>query len=158
MPGASISEVVDDSNYKAIIKVKIGPVTANFKGDVHVKECNASTHIMVIEGKGGDIKGTSKATLNLDVEIVSMGTASSEIKAKSVVGITGKLASFGGRMMNDITDRLLAQFSKNITELIEAEAAGIEYTQQDKAMNGLAMVFDIIVSWIKNLFSPAKNH
>ncbi len=156
MAGAAISETIEDSTFKATLKVKIGPVTANFKGDIAIEERDADNYTMTISGKGGDVKGTSKASMKLNVAVVSTGAATSEITGKSVVTVTGKMASFGSRMMDDISDRLLKQFADNVTKLIESEAAGIEYQQPAKEMNALALVFDIIRGWFKGLFGAGK--
>jgi len=98
MPGAEISEVVDENNYKGKVRVKLGPSDAQ---QIH----------LLCEGK--DNKGTSSASMDLTANIAGNGASASELVGDAKVIVNGKLASFGQRMMAQVSDQILEQFADN---------------------------------------------
>lgn len=165
MPGATITEKVGDDSYNGKIRVKIGPVTSDFKGVIEIKELNAANRTMVLAGSGGDTKGTSKASMELYTSVKDNGDGTCELRGRSVVTVTGKLATFGGRMMDDISEALLDQFIANLTDRVTAGAsawgaeAGAETAAPApaKELNAMALVFGALWRWIKSLFGVGKS-
>ena len=70
MPGAAITEQVDATHYKGTVKVKLGPTTASFKGDIEIRGLDAATRQLQLYGKGTDVKGTSSAAMDLTATLV----------------------------------------------------------------------------------------
>ncbi len=159
MPGAEITEQIDDSNYKGKVKVKIGPATAAFNGDIEIKNIDPANHQLTMVGKGTDTKGTSSATMELTATIRDLGDGKCELVGVSEVTVTGKMASFGGRMMTQVSDQILKQFAANFSNKViamgdgaEAEAAAAKAAEQPKEVNGLALAWSVIVGFFKSLF------
>lgn len=119
MPGATITEQVDATHYKGTVKVKVGPASAAFGGDIEVQALDEATRSVQLLGKGAD-RGGSSASMQLTATVEpgeSAGT--SVLVGKAAVIVNGKFAQFGGRMMVQVSDMLLAQFVDNF----RAEAA-----------------------------------
>ena len=159
MPGAEITEQIDDSNYKGKVKVKVGPATMAFKGTISVQGIDADKREMKIQGKGQDLKGTSSATMDLTANIRDTEGGKCEVVGVSEVTVTGKMASLGGRMMNQVADQILDQFGANFVNNViamgegaAAEEAAEKAAEQPKELNGLAFVWNLIVGFIKSLF------
>lgn len=159
MPGAEITEQVDDSNYKGKVKVKVGPATMAFKGTISVQGIDADKREMKLQGKGQDLKGTSSATMDLTANIRDAEDGKCEVVGVSEVAVTGKMASLGGRMMNQVADQILDQFGANFVNNViamgegaAAEEAAEKAAEQPKELNGLAFVWNLIVGFIKSLF------
>lgn len=114
MPGAEITEQLSDSSYKGAVKVKVGPATAQFGGTVDVLEAVAQERKMVLRGKGAD-KGGSSASMDLTAVIAANpdNPAHCVLHGQAAVIVNGKFAQFGGRMMVQVSDMLLAQFVEN---------------------------------------------
>lgn len=114
MPGAAITEQVDATHYKGTVKVKVGPTTAAFAGDIEVREVADDAMRVVLFGKGAD-RGGSSASMELTatVEPVAGDATKSELVGKADVIVNGKFAQFGGRMMVQVSDMILAQFADN---------------------------------------------
>ena len=110
MPGAEITEEIDDSNFKGKVKAKIGPATMAFNGDIVVKNVDSEKKELHLVGKGQDTKGTSSATMDLTAWIVDGEDGNSVLKGQAAVIVTGKAASLGGRMMTQVADQILNQF------------------------------------------------
>ena len=121
MPGASITEKVDDAHYKGQVKVKVGPASANFGGDIELKGVDAAAYLIQMVGKGAD-KGGSSASMDLTASLVAVDAASCKLLGKAEVTVTGKFAQFGGRMMNSVSDMILGQFAQNFSNRAQMQA------------------------------------
>jgi carbon monoxide dehydrogenase subunit G len=119
MPGASISEKIDDSHYKGSVKVKVGPATAAFAGDIEVQGIDSAKKEIRILGKGAD-KGGSSASMQLTASLLAQADGTTNLVGKADVIVNGKFAQFGGRMMTSVSDLILKQFSDNFS--IKAQA------------------------------------
>src|SRR5215469_14676595 len=65
VPGAQITEQVDDRNYKGSISMKIGPTTTDFRGQIEILRRHAQAHVIEIMGKGQDIRGKGGASMKM---------------------------------------------------------------------------------------------
>src|SRR3546814_19484422 len=73
MPGASITERIDDENYKGTVSVRVGPATMSFKGHIAVMEINAETKNLHLSGKGTDTTGQSGDSMDPVANVQSAG-------------------------------------------------------------------------------------
>jgi carbon monoxide dehydrogenase subunit G len=159
MPGAEITERSDETHFKGMIKVKVGPAVAAFKGDIEVQDINAEKMELILLGKGADTKGTSSASMLLTASIRETADDQCELIGQSEVTVNGKMASFGGRMMDSISDRILQQFADNFANNViamgegsDAEAAAAKVAETPKELNGLAIVWHFIADFFNKLF------
>jgi uncharacterized protein len=132
MPGAEITEKVDEQNYKGTVKVKVGPATAAFGGDIQVLEIDPAKRTIKMLGKGADKSG-STASMELTATLVAADDGTTNLVGKSDVIVNGKFAQFGGRMMTSVSDMLLAQFAGNFA--IKAQAVAPVANQTAGAAN-----------------------
>ena len=123
MPGATITERLPDGGYKGTVTVRVGPATMSFRGEVKVLDIDPSAHSLRLLGKGTDSTGTSGASMDLAARIEAVNETSSNLVGKSEVAISGKAASFGGRMMNSVADQILKQFADQFASRVAALAA-----------------------------------
>ncbi|MEB0059104.1 SRPBCC family protein [Variovorax sp. LG9.2] len=113
MPGAAITDKLDDTHYKGNVKVKVGPASAAFAGDIEVLALDAAAMTLQLLGKGAD-RGGSSASMNLTATIEPGDTpATSVLVGHAEVIVNGKFAQFGGRLMVQVSDMLLGQFVDN---------------------------------------------
>lgn len=121
MPGAKITERIDDRHYKGTVAVKVGPASMAFKGDIEVRELDAASRTLRLIGKGADSSGTSGASMDLTARVEDGETpGTSTLIGKSEVSMSGKAAAFGGRMMGTVADQILKQFAANFANEIRA--------------------------------------
>lgn len=159
MPGAEITEQVDESNYVGKVKVKVGPATMAFNGKILVQNIDAEKREMTMQGKGQDTKGSSSATMDLTAHVRETEDGKCEVVGVSVVTVTGKMASLGGRMMNQVSDQILNQFGVNFVNNVlamgegeAAEEAAVKAAEVPKELNGLAFAWNLIMGMIKGVF------
>jgi uncharacterized protein len=119
MPGAKITERVDDTHYKGTITVRLGPATMAFKGVIEVLALDPSGRSLHMVGKGEDATGTSAASMDLNAAIHAAGDTC-ELTGKSEVTMSGKAAALGGRLMGPVADQMLKQFVANFAARLAA--------------------------------------
>ena len=69
VPGAQLTETIDEDHFKGKVTIKIGPVTAKFNGDVEFSKRDSSTYELSMEGKGADIRGKGGATMSMELSL-----------------------------------------------------------------------------------------
>ena len=173
MPGAEITQQLSDTSYKGAIKVKVGPAVAQFGGTVDVIEAVASERKMVLRGKGAD-KGGSSASMDLTAVIVAdpANPAHCVLNGQASVIVNGKFAQFGGRIMVQVSDMLMAQFVNNFRQtaltlpliLPSADdrvsspsgqamaAASVKPPLVAREINGVAILWALVKGWFGGLF------
>jgi len=122
MPGAEITEVVDENNFKGKVRVSLGPVRMEFNGDITVQSVEADKNQIHLIAQGKDKKGTSSVTMDLTANVESGTESESALLGDAKVIVNGKLATFGQRMMAQVSDQILDQFADNFREELSANA------------------------------------
>jgi len=117
MPGASL-ESVDGDLFVVNVKVKLGPVQMNYRGNARFIEKDAELHTAVIDGSANETRGGggAKATIRTTLETVD-GTTT-RVDVHTDLAITGKAAQFGRGVIQDVASRLTEQFAHNLELLI----------------------------------------
>lgn len=138
MPGAAITEQVDDTHYKGTVRTRIGPAQMQFGGEIEVKALDAATHSMQMLGKGADKAGSS-ASMDLAARLEAGQTPDTSVLAgTATVVVSGKLAQFGNRLLVPVSDAMLAQFADNFRAAAAAVAATAAAAAAGHAAEGTA--------------------
>ena len=119
LPGAQLQEIEGDV-YRGAVKVKVGPIQAQFKGQASFVEFDEVAHKVVLKGEGRDIGGKGNASALITAELTALTETSTSVTVNTDLSVTGKVAQFGRGAMADISDKLLAQFVVNLNEMIAA--------------------------------------
>ncbi len=123
LPGAQLQEVEGDI-YRGVVKIKVGPIQAQFKGQASFLEQDHVAHKATLKGEGRDTGGKGNASALITAEMNAVDANSTAVKVTTDLSITGKVAQFGRGAMADISDKLLGQFVENLNTMILA--GGIE--------------------------------
>jgi len=121
VPGASITEKVDDANYKGAVVTKFGPIKASYTGDIEIVELDEANSQMTLKGRGLDSKGKGSADL-LMVGKLTEKDGGTHVNFSMDITIIGMLAQFGSRLINDVSDQLLNQFVDNFKAKLASSA------------------------------------
>ena len=121
LPGAQLQEIAGEE-YRGVVKVKVGPITAQYKGAAQFESRDDVAHVAVIKGSGRDTRGqgNASATITMRLEPDGAGTA---VSVSTDLAITGKVAQFGRGVMADVSAKLLAQFVANLERDVLSEPA-----------------------------------
>lgn len=159
MPGARITEKVDATHYKGTVTVKLGPASLAFRGEVEVNEVDAGARSLRLVGRGTDTTGTSGAAMDLHARIEAVGAASCRLLGTSEVSVSGKAATFGGRLMSGVADQMLQQFVANFQQRLPAaqaspaEAVAAAPVAPARELDGLALLWAVVRGWFQHLFA-----
>ncbi|MBV6425612.1 MAG: hypothetical protein KIPDCIKN_00093 [Haliscomenobacter sp.] len=121
VPGASLTEKVDDRNFKGEVVAKFGPIKATYTGDIEIQELDETNHVMVLKGKGLDSKGKGSADMIMNGTLTETD-GKTHVKFSMNIAIVGMLAQFGSRLINDVSDQLLNQFVENFKAKLAGES------------------------------------
>jgi len=119
MPGAQITEEIDATHFMGSVRVKVGPAVAAFAGTIEILALDAATHTLKMLGKGAD-KGGSSASMELTASLLPGENGHCVLAGHAAVIVNGKFAQFGGRMMNSVSDMILAQFAEVFSQKAQA--------------------------------------
>jgi len=108
MPGAQLQEIEGDE-YRGVVKVKVGPITAQYKGAARILEADEDARRIVLKGEGRDTRGQGNASATVTVLLAEDGTGT-QVSVDTDLNVTGKVAQFGRGVMADVSSKLLGQF------------------------------------------------
>jgi carbon monoxide dehydrogenase subunit G len=125
LPGAQLTEVEGDT-YRGLVKVKVGPITAQFKGQASFVERDAEQHRAVLKAEGRDTGGKGNASALITAQLEEVDAEMTKVTVSTDLTITGKVAQFGRGALADVSEKLLRQFVTNLetTVLTNGDAAG----------------------------------
>ena len=117
LPGAQLQEVEGDE-YRGVVKVKVGPITAQYKGAASFVEKDDSGYRAVLRAEGRDTRGTGNAAADITAEMAPTATGT-RVAVTTDLKVTGKVAQFGRGVMADVSKKLMGQFADNLSELLD---------------------------------------
>ena len=119
LPGAQLQEVEGDE-YRGIVKVKVGPITAQYKGAATFVEQDDANHRAVLKADGRDTRGAGNASALITAVLQPIGDRT-KVSVSTDLTVTGKVAQFGRGVMADVSGKLMTQFADNLEKLMEGE-------------------------------------
>jgi carbon monoxide dehydrogenase subunit G len=123
LPGAELQEVEGDT-YRGVVKVKLGAISSQFKGEAHFIERDDEAYRAVIKGAGRDTGGRGNASAEITAQAESLSPTSTRVAVTTDLHITGKVAQFGRGIMGDVSSKLMAQFADNLNQMIDEQGLG----------------------------------
>jgi carbon monoxide dehydrogenase subunit G len=121
VPGAQILNKLSDDAYQVGMKVKLGPVTMQYKGQLNVLERDAAEHRAAFQGRGQETRGqgTAEATVTLRLA-EAQGTTTGTVSAD--LALSGKAAAMGKSVIGGVTEQMMALFARNLQALVAEPA------------------------------------
>jgi carbon monoxide dehydrogenase subunit G len=121
MPGAELLERRGQDAYEVGIKVRVGPMTLQYRGDVEIIERDevAKRAVMKVEAREVRSQGTAQATMDLRLSAVD-GSTQGDIDVD--VSLSGRVASMGQGAIQDVTSKLVGRFAKNLVRKLAQDA------------------------------------
>jgi uncharacterized protein len=151
LPGAEITEAGEDGIYRGMFTVRLGPTTAAYRGELAMEEVDAEAHRAVMRATGQDKRGQGSAKATI-VSTMSEEAGSTTVEVETDFTITGRLARFGrGGMIQDVSNRLLKDFSDCLQTSIEASEPTPEATASEP-VSGFSLFFRALLDRIRRAF------
>jgi carbon monoxide dehydrogenase subunit G len=114
VPGAQITEAVDEKTYKGVIKIKLGASVTDYKGEAHIERLDDQAQEIEMIGKGQDVRGKGGATMKLTAKVRALPEGGTEVATISELNIIGILAQMGSRMIQEVANQIFEEFTKNL--------------------------------------------
>ena len=121
LPGAELQEVEGD-DYRGVVKVKVGPITAQYKGTAKLAEVDEAARRLVLDASGRDTRGQGNAKAKIVVTMADDG-GGTHVDVSTDLSITGKVAQFGRGVLADVSSKLMGQFVENLEREVFADIA-----------------------------------
>ena len=122
LPGAAITGQIDERTHAGTIAVKVGPVSARYKGTVRFERLDQEEGVAEIAAAGQDVRGKGGADMRMTSRIIERGPSETEVTVTSTVNVTGILAQFGRGMIQDLSDQMFRQFTDAMRAALESAA------------------------------------
>jgi uncharacterized protein len=122
VPGAKITEQVDEKTYKGTISVRVGPSATDYKGELEIIRLDQEKHEMEILGKGQDVKGRGSASMKMTSKLRSLEDGGTEVTSVAEVNVVGILAQMGSRVISEVSNIMFGQFTKNFQAQLQQPA------------------------------------
>lgn len=114
LPGAALLGV-DGEDYKGAVKVKVGPVTAQYEGVARFAQRDDDTHHAVLRAEGRDVRGQGNAAATIDLQLHPQGIGT-EVVVVTDLELAGRVAQFGRGVIADVSGKLIGQFARRLEE------------------------------------------
>lgn len=125
LPGAQLTGS-DGDVHEGLVKVKVGPITSQYKGKASFTERDDAAHRLLMSASGRDTRGAGNASAEITVALEALTEASTRVSVHTDLTITGKVAQFGRGVLADVSRKLMGQFADNLAELVAADVASDE--------------------------------
>jgi carbon monoxide dehydrogenase subunit G len=163
LPGAQITETVDDRTFKGVIKVQVGPSVTDYKGQVNIERLDDQQHEIELVGKGQDIRGKGSASMKMTGKVQSLPDGSTEVASVAEVNVVGLLAQMGARMIQEVSNKMFAEFTSNLRVRLEQEkipegdpAKTQNTAEEPQPINALPLVASVVrdsaVGFVRRIF------
>jgi carbon monoxide dehydrogenase subunit G len=128
LPGAELQEVARDDKwgeiYRGVVKVKLGAISTQFKGDAHFIQKDDENYTAELKGNGRDTGGRGNASADIKAHAESLSPTSTKVVVTTDLHITGKVAQFGRGILGDVSTKLIDQFADNLNTMIDEDGVG----------------------------------
>ncbi|MCY4163011.1 MAG: SRPBCC family protein [bacterium] len=117
LPGAQLTEI-EDEEYRGVVKVKVGPVNAQYKGKATFVERDEDTLKVVILAEGRETRGQGNASAQITAVLEDLGDERTKVRVDTDLKITGKVAQIGRNLIPDVSAKIMGQFAENLEALL----------------------------------------
>ncbi len=160
MPGAELTEIVDDRTYKGKVSVRLGPVALSFAGQVRFEDIDDAQHKARAKAQGKDSKGRGGANANVAFHLQPVEQGS-KVLVSTDLNLSGSIAQYGraSGMIEGVATALIGQFAKNLKAQLEASNSGQVPLSKGgqkpvKPISGFSLILQGLWNAILRLFRP----
>jgi len=154
LPGATLTEIVDERTFQGTVAVRLGPVALTFAGEASFETIDHETRTARVRARGNDPKGRGGADATVDFRL-EPSEAGSKVLIETDLTLSGSVAQYGRGvgMIRSLAAQLIDRFADALAQEIDrtgnADAApGIA----DRAVSGLGLAWQAFLDWVKSLF------
>jgi carbon monoxide dehydrogenase subunit G len=153
MPGAELTEVVDDSNWKAKMSVKLGPISLTFATDVERTEVDEAARRVLLSASGREVRGRGQARATVESSLAA-SNGGTRVDIVTDLHLTGPAAQYGRGIVADVSEQLVGRFADCLRAQLggEPEQAEAAVAEASKPVSGLRLALAALWRAIRRPF------
>ena len=140
MPGARLQEVEGDE-FRGLVKVKVGPISAEYQGNATFLERDAEEYRAVLKADGREVRGQGKASATITAALSPDGSGTA-VTVTTELTITGKVAQFGRGVLADVSGKLLGEFVQSLESTVLAANGSVRASDEHPGTEATAPTTD----------------
>jgi uncharacterized protein len=154
LPGAELTEVLDERTFRGTVKVKVGPVQVGYRGTVRLVEVDQAGGSVKMTGEGQESAGSGAARMVMESRVASLPTGETEVTVLADVDIAGRLVQLGRGMIEQVSHQIFQQFAACVSATLEAEAGGAAAppAAAGRPLRAIPLLLRALWAWIRGLF------
>ncbi|MBI4503650.1 MAG: SRPBCC family protein [Gemmatimonadetes bacterium] len=125
LPGAALTNQIDEKTYEGTITVKVGPVASSYRGKATFERLDAATRTAEVVAAGQDVRGKGGADLKMTSKVVERGPRETQVTVMQDINVTGILAQMGRGMIQDVGDQLFEKFLGAMRAQLESQGEAV---------------------------------
>ncbi len=130
LPGAQLTEI-EGEEYRGVVKVKVGPVNAQYKGKATFTERNQDAMQVVILAEGRETRGQGNASATITATVEALGDDRTKVGVTTDLKITGKVAQIGRNLIPDVSAKIMDQFADNLETMLSDSSSDDASSEPD---------------------------
>ena len=134
LPGAQLTEI-EGEEYRGVVKVKVGPVNAQYKGKATFTERDQDAMKVVILAEGRETRGQGNASATITATVEALGDDRTKVGVTTDLKITGKVAQIGRNLIPDVSAKIMDQFADNLESMLSDSSSDDASSESDASAN-----------------------
>jgi carbon monoxide dehydrogenase subunit G len=126
VPGAEVLEQTGEDAYQVAIKVKVGPISMTYKGNVEIVERDDENHRAVMRARARETRGQGTADARVEMSLTEEGPNRTKGTIVSDVQLAGRAAAMGRGVIQDVSAKIVTTFSQNLEAMLSGRGAAAE--------------------------------
>jgi carbon monoxide dehydrogenase subunit G len=126
VPGAEVLEKTSDDAYQVAIKVKVGPISMTYKGNVEIVERDDENHRAVMRARARETRGQGTADARVNMTLTDEGAEHTKGTMEADVQLAGRAAAMGRGVIQDVSAKIVSTFSDNLEAMLSGRAPAAE--------------------------------
>src|SRR3954452_18088865 len=135
VPGAEVLEKTGDDAYQVAIKVRVGPISMTYRGNVEIIDRDESAHRAVMRARARETRGQGTADARVDLSLTQDGATTNGTMVADVP-LAGRAAAMGRGVIQDVSAKIVTTFSQNLEAMLAGGGSPAEPSEPTTAAAG----------------------
>src|SRR3954471_9482631 len=135
VPGAEVLEKTGDDAYQVAIKVRVGPISMTYRGNVEIIDRDESAHRAVMRARARETRGQGTADARVDLSLTQDGATTNGTMVADVQ-LAGRAAAMGRGVIQDVSAKIVTTFSQNLEAMLAGGGGAAEPSEPTTAAAG----------------------
>jgi carbon monoxide dehydrogenase subunit G len=122
LPGATVEPGEPEGSYRGSMRVKLGPVTVDYKGTAQLEHVDEAERVVVVAVEGKETRGQGSASATIRNHLIAEGDTT-RVRVETELNVTGRPAQFGRGIMQDVSAHILGEFAACLSKLLSESGA-----------------------------------